>query len=138
MQRIVLDTNCLLMSLPRISPYRIIWERFLAGDYVLCVSTEIIEEYSEIISNKTTSEIANNVITTILNAHNTELISPYYRFNMIQADKDDNKFVDCSIAANAKYIVTNDKHFDVLKHIAFPRVNVINAKSFVEELKKGE
>ena len=61
MQRIVLDTNCLLMSLPRISPYRIIWDMFLESKFMLCVSTEIIEEYSEIISKKTTSEIANNI-----------------------------------------------------------------------------
>ena len=56
MQRIVLDTNCLLMSLPRISPFRLIWDMFLEGQFILCVSTEIIEEYSEIISKKTTSE----------------------------------------------------------------------------------
>ena len=78
MQRIVLDTNCLLISLPRISPYRIIWDRFLEGQFILCVSSEIIEEYSEIISNKTTSEIANNVIATILNAKNTELVRRYH------------------------------------------------------------
>lgn len=134
MQRIVLDTNCLLISLPRISPYRIIWDMFLRGKYVLCVSTEIIEEYSEIISVKTTSGIANNVITTILNAHNTELVTPYYRFNLIQADKDDNKFVDCCITANAQYIVTNDRHFDVLNQIEFPHVNVISAKDFATRL----
>lgn len=134
MQRIVLDTNCLLISLPRISPYRIIWDMFLRGKYVLCVSTEIIEEYSEIISVKTTSGIANNVITTILNAHNTELVTPYYRFNLIQADKDDNKFVDCCITANAQYIVTNDRHFDVLNQIEFPHVNVISAKDFAARL----
>ncbi len=130
MQRIVLDTNCLLMSLPRISPFRTIWDMFLKGQFILCVSTEIIEEYSEIISKKTTSEIANNVIATILNAHNTALVTPYFRFNLIQNDKDDNKFVDCCIAANAKYIVSNDRHFDILKQIEFPHVNVISAKEF--------
>lgn len=34
MKKIVLDTNCLLMSLPRISPYRLIWfvdSAFTAG-----------------------------------------------------------------------------------------------------------
>lgn len=118
------------MSLPRISPFRIIWDMFLKGKFILCVSTEIIEEYSEIISKKTTSEIANNVIATILNAHNTELVTPYFRFNLIQNDKDDNKFVDCCIAANARYIVSNDRHFDILKQIEFPHVNVISAQEF--------
>lgn len=74
----------------------------MEGQFIMCVSTEIIEEYSEIISKKTTSEIANNVIATILNAQNTELVTPYYRFNLIQSDSDDNKFVDCCITANAQ------------------------------------
>ena len=130
MQTIVLHTKCLHMSLPRISPFMIIWDMFLKGKFILCVSTEIIEEYSEIISKKTTSEIANNVIATILNAHNTELVTPYFRFNLIQNDKDDNKFVDCCIAANARYIVSNDRHFDILKQIEFPHVNVISAQEF--------
>lgn len=45
MRKIVLDTNCLLMSLPRISPYRKIWDDFLKGKLTLCVTNEIIEEY---------------------------------------------------------------------------------------------
>ena len=136
MQRIVLDTNCLLISLPRISPYRIIWDRFLEGQFILCVSSEIIEEYSEIISNKTTSEIANNVIATILNAKNTELVTPYYRFNLIQTDKDDNKFVDCAITAGARYVVTEDHHYDVIKWKDFPGLEVIGLDDFLRHLKK--
>ena len=41
MRKIVLDTNCLLMSLPKISPYRIIWDDFLKGKLTLCVTNEI-------------------------------------------------------------------------------------------------
>ncbi len=29
MRKIVLDTNCLLMSLPKPSPYRCVWDAFL-------------------------------------------------------------------------------------------------------------
>ena len=57
MRKIVLDTNCLLMSLPKISPYRMIWDEFLKGQLILCVSNEIIEEYMEILTQKTNSEI---------------------------------------------------------------------------------
>ena len=56
-EKIVLDTNCLLMSLPKISPYRMIWDEFLKGQLILCVSNEIIEEYMEILTQKTNSEI---------------------------------------------------------------------------------
>ena len=34
----------------------------------------------------------------------------YYHFGLIESDVDDNKFEDCAVAADAEYIVTNDKH----------------------------
>ena len=54
--------------------------------------------------------------------------------HLIQADEDDNKFVDCAIVANARYIVTEDHHFDVLKSIPFPSVDVIGIDEFVHQL----
>ncbi|MBQ0075288.1 MAG: nucleotide-binding protein, partial [Prevotella sp.] len=62
-------------------------------------------------------------------------IEVYYHFELIEADKDDNKFVDCAIKADAKYIVSNDRHFAVLKTIPFPHVEVIDIQQFLEELK---
>jgi predicted nucleic acid-binding protein len=60
----------------------------------------------------------------------------YYKWNLITVDPDDNKFVDCAIAANADYIVTNDKHFNILKEINFPKVSCITIEEFIEILKK--
>ena len=66
MKKIVLDTNCLLMSIPKISPYRIIWDEFIAGKLTFCVTNEIIKEYLEILTEKTNYEIACNVVSVIL------------------------------------------------------------------------
>lgn len=49
---------------------------------------------------------------------------------------DDNKFVDCAIVANAQYIVTEDKHFQVLQSIDFPKVDVIDLDSFLSLLQQ--
>jgi len=57
---------------------------------------------------------------------------PEFKWNFITADPDDNKFVDCAIAANADYIITNDAHFNILKNIAFPKVNVLTLQQFIE------
>ena len=115
---IVLDTNSLIMSIAPRSPYRKVWNAFLSGDYNLCVSNEIIEEYSEVLSRN------------ILTRPNVIRKDPHYTFALIEADKDDNKFVDCAIAANAKCIVTEDKHFKVLENIPFPKVEVIGIEDF--------
>lgn len=136
MENIVLDTNCLVSSLKRTSYFYPIWRDFMAGKYCLCFTDEILDEYQEIIEERTGSaEIARNVISAIQNRRNTKHIEVYYHFELIQVDKDDNKFVDCAIKAGAKYIVSNDKHFNVLKSIPFPHVEVIDILRFLEELK---
>lgn len=138
MKKIVLDTNCLLMSLPKASPYRLLWDSFLKGDIILCVSNEIIEEYSEILSLKVGQRIASNVIELIVNRTNVEFVNPTYRFGLIQTDVDDNKFVDCAIVAGAMCIVSNDSHFKELASIPFPKVTVFNIIEFMVVLRNLE
>lgn len=55
-------------------------------------------------------------------------------FGLIEADPDDNKFVDCAVAVDAEYIVTNDTHFNILKQIDWPRLTVIDIKEFTKQL----
>jgi predicted nucleic acid-binding protein len=55
----------------------------------------------------------------------------YFRWNLISVDYDDNKFVDCAISAGAKCIVSNDKHFKILKEIDFPKLEVITDDEFL-------
>lgn len=73
---------------------------------------------------------SNYVLQILENAVNVEFVAKYFRWNLIENDPDDNKFVDCAIVSNAKYIVTQDKHFDILKSIEFPKVEVINIEIF--------
>ena len=61
-------------------------------------------------------------------------MTPYFHFKLIIADPDDDKFVDCAIAANAKFVVTDDGHFDVLKQIDFPKVEIIGLDDLIKEI----
>lgn len=131
MSKIVLDTNCLLMSLPKASPYRLLWDSFLKGEVILCVSNEILEEYAEILSLKVGERIANNIVELIINRSNVEFVNPAFRFDLIKTDVDDNKFVDCAITAGAMCIVSNDSHFKELASIPFPKVTVFSIIEFM-------
>ena len=132
--RIVLDTNCLLAALSRHSEYYSIWRNLLDGKYTLCVTNEILDEYQEIIERKTTKVVAANVINLLLKMENVLFVDTYFRLQLIETDPDDNKFVDCAFAANAVYIVSDDKHFDVLNSISFPRILVIKLREFLNML----
>jgi len=96
----------------------------------LCVTTDILDEYEEIISQKLGQDTAKSIMELLDNLPNVEYITKYYRWELIEQDYDDNKFADCAIACNADYLVTNDNHFKILKNIAFPKVNVINVDEF--------
>lgn len=138
MRRIVLDTNCLLSSLPRKGKYYTVWQDFFAEKYVLRYTNEILTEYEEILTLKIGKEIAQNIIKAIITRKNTLKLDPHFQFHLIQKDKDDNKFVDCAIAANAAFIVTEDHHYDILRSISFPKVAVIDLDTFILLLQKKE
>ena len=130
----MLDTNCLLISLSRRGAYYTVWKEFFSEKYILCYTNEILSEYEEILSQKMGGDIAGNVIKAIISRKNTVRLDVHFRFNLIQADPDDNKFVDCAIAANASFIVSQDHHFDVIHAIDFPKVELIGIDEFVSLL----
>ena len=130
-RRIVLDTNCLISSLSKRGQYYAVWKGLQNGEYILCVSTDILNEYAEIITQKMSVDVAVHVIHLLLESEYVELINPYFRLQLIEADHDDDKFVDCAFAANATYIVSDDKHYDVLKEIDFPKLLVLKLKEFL-------
>ena len=133
--KIVLDTNCLLPSIFENSPYFWVWKSFCESRFTLCFSTEMFQEYEELLSDFYSPAISESVMQTIMNAKNKELVVPYYKWNLISADPEDNKFVDCALNAGADLIVTNDKHFNILKALDFPPIRVINIETFKKIIK---
>lgn len=127
---IVLDTNSLIMSISPNSSYRSVWDAFLRGDYTLCITNEIMEEYAEVLARNISPRVSEAIVYAILVRPNVLRFDPHFSFGLITADADDNKFVDCAIVANAHFIVTEDKHFNVLKNIEFPHVDVIGIDEF--------
>lgn len=135
MARLVVDTNSLIQCISRRSRYHDLWLSFLDGRNVMCVSTEILSEYAEILERYTSPEFAEAALGVITNNPYTLFVTPYYRFHLIEADPDDDKFVDCAVACNAKFVVTDDSHFDVLKRVDFPKIDIIDLDEIIQQIK---
>lgn len=103
----------------------------------MCVTNEILEEYAEVIERMTDHEFAELAVDVIINNPYTEFITPYFKFNLIKEDPDDNKFVDCAVAGNAKFIVSEDRHYGVLKTIDFPKVEIIGLDEIMAMLNQN-
>lgn len=93
-----------------------------------------MEEYQEIIEQQTTPQIAENIVLLLLNQSNVKFVNPHFRMQVIIADPDDNKFVDCAFAGGADVIVSEDSHFNVLKSLPFPYINVLTLDDFLQKV----
>ena len=129
--KVVLDTNVLIASFGKSSPYRKIFDAFLNYRFSLLLSNDVLLEYLEVIQQKTNSVVAENIIMSLLSAENIELHEIFFHWSLIEHDKEDNKFCDLAIAGNADYLVTNDAHFNIVKLNRFPPVNIISANEFL-------
>lgn len=118
---VVLDTNVLLVSISVRSRLHWVFAGLLEGNYTLCVTTEMLTEYAEIIGRQMGDEYREQTLEVLINLPNVRFITPYYRFHLLR-DPDDNKFVDCAVAAGADLLVTHDRDFDVLRQVPFPAV----------------
>lgn len=130
--KIVVDTNVLLNAILPTSGNYWLFEGILDGSYTLCVSNEIMTEYAEIFTRFYDSSIADSFLSALLYSPFLEKVDVYYHWLAIDADPDDDKFVDCAFAANAKCIVTNDRHFKVLAQRDFPKIPVFTSLEFRE------
>jgi putative PIN family toxin of toxin-antitoxin system len=134
--KIVLDSNVLVSSLGRKSNLRPIWDAFLAGYYQLVVSEDILKEYEEILQEHAAPGAAEIIMEIFIESPDVVAQKVYYNWNAILADPEDNKFFDIAVAADADYLVTNDRHFNVVNTITFPKVTVISAIHFLNILIK--
>lgn len=129
--RIVVDTNVLLNAIfPNSSNYWL-YEGIIAGRFELCVSTEILAEYAEIFGRYFGDAITESFLYSLLYAPSIVRTEIYYKWQLVKADQDDDKFVDCAIASNAKCIVTHDRHFEIVAKNEFPKLTILKP----EELK---
>lgn len=134
--KIVIDTNVFIAIIGKSSPHRWIFDKILSGKFQLCISNDILFEYQEILTVKTTKEISQNVTDFLVIHPSVSTIDVYYKWNLITADFDDNKFIDCAISANAHCIVSNDKHFQEVNKIDFPKVLIMTLSEFEKGFKQ--
>lgn len=128
--KVVLDTNVLLVSTSRKSPFNWIFQNLIDGAFTLCVTTDILLEYEEIIAQHMGTPFAHDTIDILLSLPNLKRIEKYFFWNLLPNDADDNKFVDCAIASGADCLVTEDRGFRVLDSVGFPKVSCLSIEQF--------
>ena len=135
--RVCLDTNVLLQLFGSPAPLAPIRTALLAGRLELALSTEILLEYEEVITRLSGAvrwQQTMSLFEVLGRLHGTiRRVEPTFRFRVITADPDDNKFVDCAIVAEADFVVTADRHFAALAGAGY-RPQPVHPSDFVDHL----
>jgi len=128
---VVIDTNVLIAIVPSKSRYHLVYRMIKENKVSLALTSDILLEYEEQLKVRYKDFSVDEELRRMIDGTNVFLYIPDFSWNLISADPDDNKFVDCAVAANADFIVTNDAHFNILKTISFPKVNTISLQEFI-------
>jgi putative PIN family toxin of toxin-antitoxin system len=128
--KFVIDTNILISSLSSKSKYHWIIKDLINNKFEMLIANYILTGYEEKLKLKYGDFITTPFFELLLNLENVNHLNIYFNWNLIFADESDNKFVDCYVAGNADYIVTEDRHFDILKQIEFPNIKTIGINEF--------
>lgn len=129
--KVVVDTNALVSSLSAKSEFHKLIELILDENINLFITDEIILEYEEVLQKKYSITVAQNFLSALKQIPTVKYVNIYFKWNLLAQDEDDNKFVDCYLAANAEYLITNDTGYNVLKRVDFPKVNIIKLEEFL-------
>jgi putative PIN family toxin of toxin-antitoxin system len=127
--KFVIDTNVLVSALSSKSVYHSLIQDILNQRINIYVTDEILLEYEEILKLKYSATVATNFIKALHELPNVFMVNVYYKWNLLN-DKDDNKFIDCYVAANASILISNDKGFNILKQVEFPVIYVITIEQY--------
>lgn len=129
--RIVIDTNVLISGVffggfPRKILSAVVCQRITA-----CATTEIINEYEEIVQemiNRKQGHINRSILGPLIKA--MEIIEPVTHVEICR-DPDDNKFLECAKDSHALYIVSGDNDLLIIEQ--FGNVQIVTAKEFYEK-----
>lgn len=119
---VCIDANVLIEARSKSHPCHCILRGCVLGAMQWAVSSSILTEYREMVI--TLSDVAawrrvEALLDAVEGAGDLLRVSPQFQFRLIGRDPDDNKLVDCAIAAHADYVITNDRHFDALANAGY-------------------
>jgi len=131
----VIDTNIFLSGLLNESgaPAKLI--KYLRRDaFVIILSGDVLDEYTSVIfefNNDVLIEDAVELFLMIMQKSN--FVIPTEKHDVCR-DKDDNKFIECAVAASADFIVTkNIRHFPKKEYRG---IHIIKIRDFLKILEK--
>jgi uncharacterized protein len=130
---VVVDANIFISGIYRGGNPRKVLNTLIDGIGTLFITDEIIDEIEFVLKKPkfdlTVKEVK-HWITEIEGLGKKVIVSPKYRVTNVCRDRDDNKYLECALAANADYIITGDR--DLLDLKEYGGVKIMNARDYLD------
>lgn len=134
-RRLVLDTNVFLVALAPQFKYRWVYDYLIEGKFELALSNEILTEYQEQVTLRYGIDRTEAQLDYLLLLPNVILSNPSFNWQLVENDKDDNKFIDCYLASQSDHIISNDRHLRGMVANEFPPISVLSYDDFENQYK---
>ena len=129
---VVLDANVFISAIFWEGKSYTLVKKAISQDIIVFISNYIIEEIRRVLAGDFNLE--KQEVDDILNAllYFTHLIEPKESVTFIKDDPKDDKILDCAIACNAEFIVSQDNHLLNLKN--FKNIKIVSPEEFLKTL----
>ena len=135
MIRVVVDTNIFISSFFGGNPRKIInlWK---SGQIILCLSRPIIDEYIDVLRRMglQNERELEELLSLFARGFNVLFTAKTPNLNVVEKDPDDDKFIECAVALNSKFIISGDKSLQEIKD--YMGIKIQNPKQFLDDYSK--
>jgi hypothetical protein len=131
--RVVIDTNVFISSLLSTegNPRKVI-NLWRSERITLCLSKEILAEYFAVLGRFGIADEpeGKELVQLFEKRYNQVFVASPAAVTMIKEDPAENKFLECAVATEAKYIVSGDRHLLSLK--IFKGIRILAPTEFLK------
>ncbi len=132
--RVVLDTNILVSACWKPGGLEAqVVNLAISGEVTVCISAEVLNEYRDVLSRPKLISVGGRA-TEILHALERIAVCAEATTRISESiDDDDNRFLECAVAAGADYLITgNLRHYPALWNAPHGTIQIINARAFLD------
>ena len=129
--KVVIDTNVFVSSFFGGNPLEII-DLWKVGKITLCVSKDILDEYTEVLQRiglEDEDEIG-ELLSLFAKGISMIFTAKTPKIKAVKNDPDDDKFIECAVALKAEVIITGDKSLEEVKD--YMGIKIMPPRQFLE------
>ncbi|MFH1247221.1 MAG: putative toxin-antitoxin system toxin component, PIN family [Candidatus Micrarchaeota archaeon] len=135
MAKVTFDTNVLLSALlsEKGASYQLV-HLVAEGKITGYTSKTLMEEFKEIVQRdyKVSLEKAEQMVDVYLQFF--KLVAPDFKLEVVKADEDDNRVIECAVYSSSNYIASWDPHLTDL--VKVEGIKIQNPGKLIETLKE--